>query len=696
MNDDGKLNMEKVRIKSTGISALVTLCITLGTAQAGVLFQDDFSNLPPRLLSAPIKELTNAIQEYHYLAHRGVDTRPWQKVISHDDAWIAGDEGGLPYLEQHTIHDMPNLWNPMMMVGDEEWADYTVEVKVRPLLKSDMAGVVFRYRTNRHYYLFGLRDGNTAFLTLRLPFEKEYRQAEWQELAAVSFEYDADTYYTLKVENDGASMVASINGKPVLKANDDQILKGKAGITANIPTRFMDFSVTASDATESSIRERIVRREAKLERLRSENPRPVVWRKFSVVPWGAGRNARFGDLNGDGQIDMLIAQNSRHAYRNSFAHISSMAAFTLDGELLWTLGRPDAYNDVIAHDTPFQIHDIDGDGENEVVMVRDFKIQVLDGKTGKVEQWAWMPKAPEDNKVRPYEREIGDSIAFFNFNGDPQRREIVIKDRYRTFWVFNNELEQLWSGQGQLGHYPYPLDIDGDGLDEMAMGFTLWDNDGSRIWSHAYEFKDHSDGIAMGNFSGNPDEPVRVYSCASDEGFILFNLDGSVRKQVRLGHAQTPSIANYRPDIPGLELMNINFWKNPGIVTLFDHEGNIVEQAEPIHTGSPMLPVNWRGDGAEFAMLSANVQEGGMIDGHLRRVVMFPDDGHPDYAYTSLNVTGDQRDEIIVWDQQEVWVYTQDQPFAGDSIYAPQRNPEYNESNYRTTVSMPKWEDVHR
>lgn len=678
------------------IVVLLLVFAALNGVQAGELFRDDFSKLPPRLLSAPVKELTNAIQEYHYLAHRGVDTRPWQKVICHDDAWIAGDEDGRPYLEQHTIHDMPQLWNPTMMVGDEEWSDYTVEVKAKALSKADMAGVVFRYRTNRHYYLFGLRGGDTAFLALRLPFEKTYRQAEWKELATAAFDYDSDTYYTLSVANEGARMIASINGEPVLEASDGEILKGKAGITANIPTRFMDFSVTASDETEREIRSRIAHRETELEHLRAGNPRPEVWRKFEVAPWGAGRNVRFGDLDGDGQTDMLIAQNSRHAYRNSFAHISSLAAFTLDGELLWTLGRPDTYNDVVAHDTPFQIHDIDGDGNQEVVMVRDFKIQVLDGRTGELESWAWMPKTPEDNKIRPYEREVGDSIAFVNFTGDPERRDMVIKDRYRTFWVFNNKLEQLWTGQGQLGHYPYPLDIDDDGLDEMVMGFTLWDNDGSKLWSHAKQYKDHSDGIVMGNFSGDPDGPIRVYSCASDEGYILFDINGNVLKRARIGHAQTPSIADYRKDIPGLELMNINFWKNPGIVTLFDHKGNIIEQAEPIHTGSPVLPVNWRGDGTEFAMLTASADEGGMIDGHLRRVVLFPDDGHPDYAYTSLDVTGDQRDEVIVWNPQEVWIYTQDRPFTGEKIYAPKRNPEYNESNYRTTVSMPAWEKVRR
>ena len=80
-----------------------------------------------------------------------------------------------------------------------------------------------------------------------------------------------------------------------------------------------------------------------------------------------------------------------------------------------------------------------------------------------------------------------------------------------------------------------------------------------------------------------------------------------------------------------------------------------------------------------------------MIDGFLRRVVMFPDDGHPDLAYYVTNVIGDARDEIILWDQEQVWIYTQDRPFTGKRIYAPIRNPLYNESNYLTTVSLPRW-----
>jgi hypothetical protein len=80
-----------------------------------------------------------------------------------------------------------------------------------------------------------------------------------------------------------------------------------------------------------------------------------------------------------------------------------------------------------------------------------------------------------------------------------------------------------------------------------------------------------------------------------------------------------------------------------------------------------------------------------MVDGQLRRVVLFPSDGHPDLAYHVANVTGDARDEIILWDQQRVWIYTQDRPFPGSRIYSPLRNPDFNDSNYRAHVSQPGW-----
>lgn len=658
---------------------------------AGELFRDDFSKFPAGLLSQPVGQLNGAIQEYHYLPHRGVPLEPWANPIVHQDAWAVSDEDGKPYLEQHLVVDRPDQYYAMLVTGDPEWSDYTVEVKVKPLSLVDLAGVVFRYHTNRHFYLFGLRNGKEAVLRLRLPLEQKLRVGEWRELGRVEFPYDVRRYYLLRVENAGGRIRAFIDGKQVLEATDVEVLKGKAGVTATMPARFMDFRVSAE---ERPIRERIQRREAELARLRAENPKPVVWRRFDTPVFGAGRNVRFGDLDGDGRLDMLIAQNIPRVRGDAFDHLSCLTAVNLEGKVLWQQGRPDARNGLLTNDTPFQIHDIAGDDAHEVVLVRDFQLQILDGKTGKRKKSAWMPEIAKDVKERPYELNSGDSIAFLNLSGKRDRQEILVKDRYRDFWVFDNKLKLLWKGQGQTGHYPYPYDVDRDGKEEFAIGYAMWSHDGRQLWSRDTEFRDHADGIVMGNFSGDPKAQPMVYACGSDEGFLLFDREGNLVKHVRIGHAQSPSIAKYRADVEGLQLLTVNFWRNPGILSLFDYKGNLLIQEEPIHSGSPLLPVNWRGDGQEFALLSGNVREGGMVDGLLRRVVMFPDDGHPDLASYVADLTGDARDEVVLWDQKRVWIYTQDRPFERKKIYAPVRNPDYNESNYRTTVSMPAWKEL--
>ena len=168
---------------------------------------------------------------------------------------------------------------------------------------------------------------------------------------------------------------------------------------------------------------------------------------------------------------------------------------------------------------------------------------------------------------------------------------------------------------------------------------------------------------------------VRAYIDGSDEGFLVIAADGTIVKHLRLGHAQTQSIGKYRPDLPGLQILIATFWRNPGIVTLLDADANVLAQEEMIPGSSHLEPVNWRGDGQEFALLSGNVREGGMIDGQLRRVVVFPDDGHPDLASAVRDLTGDARDEIVLWDQTRVWIYTADRPFNGAAPYRPISQP---------------------
>ncbi len=274
---------------------------------------------------------------------------------------------------------------------------------------------------------------------------------------------------------------------------------------------------------------------------------------------------------------MLIGQNIVHVSGN-FIQLSALTAVTLEGKVLWQTGVPDPRNGLLTSDTPFQIHDLDGDGRGEVVLVKDFQLQVLDGLTGRLCRRVFMPDAKLDADQKPYALTNGDSIAFVNFSGGTSPREILVKDRYSNFWIYDSDLRLLWSGSGQTGHYPYPVDLDGDGRDELFIGFALWDYQGRQLWSRDEELHDHADGVVMGNFSGDPHAEPRGYFFGSDEGFLMLDRHGEILKHVRIGHAQSPSVARFRPDLPGVQLMTVNYWRNPGIVTLFDHDGNILRK----------------------------------------------------------------------------------------------------------------------
>jgi hypothetical protein len=247
-----------------------------------------------------------------------------------------------------------------------------------------------------------------------------------------------------------------------------------------------------------------------------------------------------------------------------------------------------------------------------------------------------------------------------------------------------------------LGHFPYPADVTGDGKDEVFIGYAMWTPEGKQAWSRDAELLDHADGVAVGNFTDDPAARPRAYYVGSDEGFLLIDLDGKILKHHRTGHPQNMTVAKLRPDLPGLQIATINFWKNPGILTILDTDGKILQQEEPIHCGSLILPVNWKGDGQEHLLISGDPREGGLVDGRVRWALRFPDDGHPTLAAAVMDLTGDPRDEVVLWDQERVWVYTQDAPFRGERIYAPKRNPHYNESNYRAQVSLPAWKPVRR
>jgi WD40 repeat protein len=388
--------------------------------------------------------------------------------------------------------------------------------------------------------------------------------------------------------------------------------------------------------------------------------------------------------------------------KDRYADISCLTALGLDGNILWQQGDPNPRNAYLTADLPMQIADVDGDGKNEVVMSRDFKIMILDGATGNVKKWIYTPYSttPMERLYSgvPYgsyafDRVNIDCIRICNFTGKKEPTDILVKDRYNRLWAYDSNLNFLWFyNDGITGHFPLTMDLNGDGRDEMFVGYNLVDADGKKIWTLPVP-TDHTDEIIIGKLNPAKDENV-ICIVSGNEGFMMADLKGNILKKDIISHAQRISAGNYRPDLPGFEIAVTTFWFNQGIIRLYDCTGKLLQNFEPGTNGNIIAPVNWRGDGNDLILLNGSVEKGGMIDGYGNRVVTFPDDGHPDLCCEVLDVTGDCREEVAVWDEKSMWIYTQDRPFTGGKIFCPLKYPDYNASNYRGEFSWPRWKKV--
>jgi hypothetical protein len=680
------------KIESVILMGLVAVLCGSTVCQSAVLLDDDFDGLRPGMFSAGV---IGAHAEYHYVhetAPQGnwvVSCFTWNIPVQR--AWWVTAEDGEAMLSQ-TIHFKSEHSHPFVCTvakGSEFWKDYTVSARFAPESDKGQSGVAFRYRNDRCYYFFGVKGGKAILKVVN--HATAFRKPNEKILAEQRFDFKPGEFLTATIRIEGSRIRAELGNGLVLQATDSTFAEGKVGLTADVPTKYSFVKVTAGDEEAKRVRSRVRTKRREEAKLQAANPKPVVWKKFSISDYGVGRNLRFGDLDGDGEIDVLFGQVLHHGAKDRNSELSCLTAVNLDGKRLWQKGKPDGWKNHLTNDVGFQIHDIDGDGKNEVVYCMNQEIIAADGATGRIKYSKPTPlKPPGDHGAHNiFPRILGDSLFFCDLRGLGQDRDIIFKDRYRHIWAMNDKFEVMWTGECTTGHYPFAYDIDNDGKDEVAIGYSMFDDDGTKLWSLDNKIKDHADGVAVVRFNEG-DEPIIFYA-ASDAGAFYTDLKGNVLKRHFFGHVQNPAVANLRDDLPGLEVVSINFWGNQGIINYFDSHGERYYDFEPVQHGSMCLPTNWTGKSEEFFVLSPDVTEGGMYDGLGRRVVQFPADGHPYQCNAVLDITGDCRDEVVVWDPYELWVYTQDDNPKQGRLYKPKRNPLYNNSNYQATVSLPGW-----
>jgi len=373
---------------------------------------------------------------------------------------------------------------------------------------------------------------------------------------------------------------------------------------------------------------------------------PVVkpWRRVPLDPQYAGAWVVAGDLDGDGEADILSARNvdSRDVH-----YTSAAVAQRLDGTVLWRWGDPTIGRKRLHHDVACQIYDWDGDGRNEVVLLtRGFLVE-LDGASGR------------ERRRLPLPNEATDCLVFANLSGGPRATDVLVKTRYSQIWAFTRDGKPLWTvrrpGGYRTAHQPVPVDLDGDGTDEVMAGYAMLNADGTVRWVLKSEKVDlargHLDCMRVVRRGKTPAEFRLVLTCCGANNIALVDGEGRVQWEVSGHHFESVDVGKVRRDVPGLQLA-VDIDHRPwgqGPLWLFDENGRTLCRIMTDYARHHAL-IDWTGDGTQAVLIA----EGrGLYDGHGRRIATFEmaDPGAPGDAEALAMVgdmTGDGVPDVIL------------------------------------------------
>ena len=662
-----------------------------------VLSNEDFQDFP--IGEFPYDKDHTAMGEYQYVVANGYHGN-WVDMVCNSSyngtgpTWLITERDGRHFMESMRIEkNRPHRMFPTLETGKHQWKDYEVSVSVRRLSQKGMAGLVFSMNHSIDTLVFYLDGKDKAAVAYR-------HKEEVQILKEVSFPHGCDQEYRLKVECDGRIAKVYVDDQELFRVENDLVARGgKVGITADCPSRFADFKVCVSEKTKQEIDvAELAVKETETEEMK-KHPKMKLWKKIDLKNFGTSRQIRFGHLTGTDEWYVVLAQMQKRICRDAYGFISCLTAIDLEGNVLWQLGEPSDKTEElgkVSADMAFQVYDIDGDGRDEVIVGWDFEIRILDGRTGTIKKSAKTPFSDDNDadligvpyQTYAFERINPDGIRICNFRGKERPADILIKDRYCRIYALDEDLNVMWKFKSptNTGHCPLPIDIDGDGKDELLVGYKLLDSDGQMLWSYPIS-EDHTDEIVAGKWM--PGEDEGHFACVSGKaGFFIGDFYGNIVARDMVGHAQRVSIANYCPEREGREIVVTNYWGHQGVIFLYDCYGNQIWEMENEMNGNILAPVNWDGDGTELILTNADAKKGGLLNGRGVRAVEFPDDGHPVLCCESLDLTGDERNELVVWDYHSMYIYTQDD-CPKEQTYHPVQFPIYNASNYRGEYSYP-------
>ncbi len=650
------------------------------------LYKENFSDF--EMGEFPYDKEHSALGEYHTFTLPGY-TGNWYDPISlhqwrsKDGSWLITSDGNKNYMEQNRANEVSGAFlscYPILVLKEDIYRPYTIESSFELFSIEEGGGLTFLYQTSRNLYALLFKEDKISLI---------YRYDEdINILAEKEYKVESLVKYDIKIEVNIDSIFVYVNKKLIFKV-DNKFRVGKVGFMSKICMRYYNLDLYFTDE-EYEKNELLKKEEIKrLEDKRKNYPSLKLINKISLKDFGSGRQLRIARENN--KIYFVIAQTQKRVMRDSFARLSCLTCFDYEGNIIWQVGKPnnDNYHTLISCDLPFQIADFNGDGKLEVIYSMDFKIYVRSLETGELLKEGKPPVIYKDPLVKnePFYYLNLDGMRVADFEGLGYRGNLVCKDRYQNVYALDNNFNIMWRYHHKnTGHFPYIEDFNNDGKDEMFVGYDFVDSKGNIIWSAPYN-SDHTDEIIYTNLEAKGEKYLVLAS--GNEGMNILDLKGNIYKHNEIGHAQRISVADYAKDIKGYEIITTAFWGSPGITRCYDKDGNILSEKEFFTNGNLVSPVMYDGINS-LSLLNAG-PDGGLMDYTLDIVVKFPCDNHPYLCSEVFDIDDDGIDEIICWDQKEMWFYK-----ASKYVKPKIKYRKYSEdgfSNYRGEFLVPEDED---
>jgi hypothetical protein len=234
----------------------------------------------------------------------------------------------------------------------------------------------------------------------------------------------------------------------------------------------------------------------------------------------------------------------------------------------------------------------------------------------------------------------------------------------------------LWTvekpGGYRTSHQPFPIDLDGDGRDEIMAGFAMLNSDGTLRWTipsmDGKPLRGHADSIRLFQDGPKPgDKRLLVTHCGGNQ-ITMLDGNGKVIWYDTGVHFESAFFGRLDPTLPGRQIVvdvaHQPWGKQP--LLILDEQGRLLGRYTTARSRQHRL-VDWLGTGED---LIAFAQGRVLLNAKGQKVARFdtpmpegadprkPDDNPLGYMVHLADVNADQRPDVVLSTAGAVvWIY---------------------------------------